>query len=258
MTAGRRLVAVLAADIAGRSLCPHSTRSIVDGVASAFQLREIHERIRERFAVRIPYAPPRIKLVILLHIFDLAGETLRDISEAWQLAAKRWRGREPTGPVSPRLKSESLCLAVWVVRPSLTARQAVRGDPLRALSTVGGAAAQSRAGDQRFTESAPFQSNHKALRCSDHSSGRRVSAISLRAVSPAGCRPFRIATTMSGARDSSTASASPHRARPCPPARRRPPKSSLGFRRYGVRGHGRGQEGGQGWRWQSILRPRHR
>ena len=58
MTAGRRLVAVLAADIAGRSLCPHSTRSIVDGVASAFQLREIHERIRERFAVRIPYAPP--------------------------------------------------------------------------------------------------------------------------------------------------------------------------------------------------------
>jgi hypothetical protein len=51
MTAGRRLVAILAADIAGHSLCPHPTPSIVDRVAWAFQLREIHERIRERFAV---------------------------------------------------------------------------------------------------------------------------------------------------------------------------------------------------------------
>ena len=51
MTAGRRLVAILAAYFAGHSLCPHPTRSIVDRVASAFQLREIHERIREGFAV---------------------------------------------------------------------------------------------------------------------------------------------------------------------------------------------------------------
>ena len=42
MTAGRRLIFILAADIAGHSLCPHPTPSIVDRVAWAFQLREIH------------------------------------------------------------------------------------------------------------------------------------------------------------------------------------------------------------------------
>jgi len=33
-----------------------------DRVAPAFKLREIHERIRERFAVRIPFAPPGSRL----------------------------------------------------------------------------------------------------------------------------------------------------------------------------------------------------
>ena len=65
LTAGRRLVAVLATDIAGLSLCPHSTRSIVDGAAPAFQLQEIHERIRERLAVRIPFAKPFVPATTL-------------------------------------------------------------------------------------------------------------------------------------------------------------------------------------------------
>lgn len=42
--------------------------------------------------------------------------------------------------------------------------------------------------------------NPSAARCADHSSGSRVSAMSALAVSSGGCRPSRIAATMSGAR----------------------------------------------------------
>src|SRR5271166_624172 len=40
----------------------HPFRPIAVRVASAFKLREIHECIRERFAVRILFAPPRSRL----------------------------------------------------------------------------------------------------------------------------------------------------------------------------------------------------
>jgi hypothetical protein len=45
-----------------------------------------------------------------------------------------------------------------------------------------------------------FAGNPSAARCADHSSGSRVSAMTALAVSSGGCRPSRIAATMSGAR----------------------------------------------------------
>ena len=56
-------------------------RVIAARVASAIKTREIHECIRERFAVRIPSAPPPTKLLIL-HDNTAFGTTISsDISE---------------------------------------------------------------------------------------------------------------------------------------------------------------------------------
>lgn len=60
-------------------------------------------------------------------------------------------------------------------------------------------------GNANFLKVAAFengraQAKPKALRCSDQSRGKRVSAIILLAVSATGWRPFRMAMMMSGAR----------------------------------------------------------
>lgn len=77
---------------------------------------------------------------------------------------------------------------------SLHANRRAKVRPNRIVTTV--AALHHR----RASEMARPQAKPRVLCCSVQSSGKRVSAISLVAVSSTGWRPLRIAITISGAR----------------------------------------------------------